>query len=64
MPFLKDVLIMWKKEVEKKGSKMSYEDAYYTLGLNKDDAPLVVNFFYIFLNRNVNKTHYPDYCLK
>jgi len=43
VPFLKDVLIMWKKEVEKKGSKMSYEDAYYTLGLNKDDAPFNEN---------------------
>lgn len=26
---------------------MSYEDAYYTLGLNKDDAPLVVYFYIV-----------------
>ena len=43
---------------------MSYEDAYYTLGLNKDDAPLVVNFFYVFLNENVEKTHFSDYRLR
>uniref|UniRef100_H2Z525 J domain-containing protein n=1 Tax=Ciona savignyi TaxID=51511 RepID=H2Z525_CIOSA len=37
--FLKDVLGAWKKEVEKKGPNMSYEEAYDTLRLPKDKAP-------------------------
>lgn len=36
---LKDCLNMWKKELEKKGSDMSVDDAYQVLGLNtKDDS--------------------------
>ncbi|XP_078489054.1 dnaJ homolog subfamily C member 13 [Ciona intestinalis] len=37
--FLKDVLGAWKKEVEKKGPNMSYDEAYDTLRLPKDKAP-------------------------
>ena len=37
--FLKDVLETWKKEVEKKAPKMSYEEAYDVLKLPKGKAP-------------------------
>lgn len=36
---LKDVLHLWKNEVEKKPSKMSYEDACSALHLSPDKAP-------------------------
>ncbi|XP_076821267.1 dnaJ homolog subfamily C member 13-like isoform X2 [Clavelina lepadiformis] len=37
--FLKDILATWKKEVEKKAPKMSYNEAYDVLRMPRDKAP-------------------------
>ena len=36
---LRDVLVLWKKEVEKKPPNMSYEEAYSVLRLPAEKAP-------------------------